>query len=155
MFFLILFAEFLGAAFGELIAIIGNEGEALRLSHSEESTIGSAIMVEIIMTFILTLIIHIVKDKTAVPTDMGIAKAFTVGLTLTACIYCGGRLSGAAMNQAVGTFLLIGKAIVSNEPEHAEHFYIYLIGPTVGGILSALYMRFLHAPQFAYFEDEP
>ena len=122
-----------GAIIGALvlkIAFPADLVEAAKLGTpllAANATIGGAIIVEAITTFALvSVIMGTVVDGRA--PKLG---ALFIGLTVTLDILCIGTLTGAAMNPARS----IGPAIVSG---NLENFWVYWIGPIIGGIAGAV-----------------
>ncbi len=90
---------------------------------------GTAILIEIILTFFLvTSIWGTAVDKRK--PDIG---GFGIGLTVAADILIGGPLTGASMNPA-RTF---GPALAGGGFDGMNHL-VYWIGPIVGGVLAAV-----------------
>jgi MIP family channel proteins len=91
------------------------------------------VLLEAIMTFFLVLVIF----GTAV--DARGPKAIApllIGLTITMDIIFGGRITGAAMNPARA----FGPEVVQQD---FTNFWIYWIGPVVGGFVAAFLYTFL------------
>jgi MIP family channel proteins len=91
------------------------------------------VLLEAIMTFFLVLVIF----GTAV--DARGPKAIApllIGLTITMDIIFGGRITGAAMNPARA----FGPEVVQQD---FTNFWIYWIGPIVGGLVAAFLYTFL------------
>jgi aquaporin TIP len=98
-----------------------------------------AFVVEMVLTFFLVLVVY----ATAIDPRGAFAKiaGFAIGLVLFFDILVGGPLTGAAMNpaRAFGPTLVAGMV-------DAKHFFIYWLGPLVGGGAAALlYQRLLLA----------
>lgn len=90
-------------------------------------TILQGIAVEAILTFFLVLAVF----GTAVDERAPKIGGFGIGLTVMLDILVGGAISGGAMNPARA----LGPAIVSM---HFAAWYVYWIGPIIGGIVAAL-----------------
>jgi len=90
-------------------------------------TILQGIAVEAILTFFLLLAVF----GTAVDERAPKIGGFGIGLTVMLDILVGGAISGGAMNPARA----IGPAIVSM---HFAAWYVYWIGPIIGGVVAAL-----------------
>jgi MIP family channel proteins len=85
-----------------------------------------AVVIEAVLTFFLvTTVLH-----TAVAGKGGALAGVAIGFTLAAAILIGGPLTGASLNPArsFGPMLLTG---------NMSQFWIYLIGPSLGGALAA------------------
>ena len=91
-----------------------------------------AIVVEAVLTFFLVTAVF----GSAVAGRNGNAAALAIGLVLTMDILMGGSLTGASMNPARS----FGPALALLR---FDGFWIYIVGPFVGGGLAALlYNRF-------------
>jgi len=88
----------------------------------------TGIFIEIILTIFLTMTVWgaAVDGRTAGP-----LVGFAIGLVVTMDILMAGPLTGAAVNPARYT----GTALAS---AHLNEFYVYWIGPLVGGVVSGL-----------------
>jgi aquaporin TIP len=94
---------------------------------------GSALVVEIVLTFFLMLVVFgVAVDKRGPATIAGLA----IGLTITMDICMGGGISGAAMNPARS----FGPALVQGEWTAA---WVYWVGPIVGAVLAALLYNYV------------
>ena len=95
---------------------------------------GRAFLVELLVTFVLVLVvISVATDDRA----EGAAAPVAVGFALAAAIFVAAPLTGGAVNpaRALGPDLLAGEL---------APLWIYLLAPTVGGVLAAvLYDRVL------------
>ena len=95
---------------------------------------GRAFLVELLVTFVLVLVvISVATDDRA----EGAAAPVAVGFALAAAIFVAAPLTGGAVNpaRALGPNLLAGEL---------APLWIYLLAPTVGGVLAAvLYDRVL------------
>jgi aquaporin Z len=102
----------------------------------------AGVLAEIIMTFFLMYAVF------GVAVDLRGARAIAglvIGLTITADIFVGGGLTGAAMNPA----RWFGPAVVQGV---FGDFWVWWVGPIIGAVLSALlwnevYLRELPAPE--------
>lgn len=86
-----------------------------------------AIVIEAVLTFFLvTTVLNVAVDDRGLKPPMGIA----IGLTVTAAIFLGGPLTGAALNpaRAFGPALAAG-----NWGNH----YVYWVGPLLGSLVAA------------------
>lgn len=96
----------------------------------------TAIFVELVLTVFL---LWAVFGTAVSPTAPKIA-GFGIGLTVAADILVGGPLTGAAMNPA----RWLGPAIAAG---YFTNWYVYLIGPFVGGALAGLSYRYLFSAE--------
>lgn len=91
--------------------------------------IGTAILVEAVLTFFLAFVVY----GTGID-PKGAFKAvggFAIGLTISIDIMVGGPITGAAMNPA----RWFGPAVVSG---FFDNWYVYWIGPLIGGTVAGL-----------------
>ncbi len=91
-------------------------------------TSSTALLCEMIGTFLFFIVIF---GAAADGRTAGNAVGLAIGLTLAALIMCFGPHTGASFNPA-RTF---GPALASG---HWDHFWIYVVGPIVGGSLAGL-----------------
>jgi aquaporin TIP len=93
----------------------------------------AAIALEAIMTFFLVFVVYgTIVDERA-PKLGGLA----VGLIVATDVFIGGPLTGAAMNPARAMGPMITAAIVTNLNAF-NLWYVYWIGPIIGGAIAAL-----------------
>jgi len=88
------------------------------------STANEALSAEIMYTFVLCYVI--VSTATVKATQGNPFYGFAIGLTVTACAYSVGGISGGAFNPAVG----LGPVIVAGKS--AKNIWVYFAGPYVG-----------------------
>lgn len=93
-----------------------------------------AFALEAAMTFLLVMAVF----GTAVDPRRPNVGGFGVGLTLTACIFLGGPLTGAALNPA----RWFGTGIVTMEEEVLNQAVVYTLGPIVGAVIAAMLYQF-------------
>ena len=93
-------------------------------------TAGTAVVVEIILTFLLVFAIF----GTAVDERAPKVGGFGIGLAITADILMGGPITGAAMNPArtLGPLLAGGSATSSLWSQH----WVYWVGPVAGALIA-------------------
>ena len=89
---------------------------------------GAALGMEAVLTFFLVFVIF----GTAIDPRGPKVGALFIGLTVTLDILAGGPLTGAAMNPA----RWLGPALAGG---HLGDFWIYTIGPLLGGVAAALF----------------
>ena len=105
-----------------------------------------ALLVEAMITFILVLVIVSVATDERVHSTA--TASLAVGFALAVGVFIGGPVTGGALNpaRALGPMLVAGKF---------TGFWIYLVGPAVGGVMAALlYDRFLAGADTPSVEDE-
>lgn len=93
-----------------------------------------AMSVEALLTFVLVMTVFMVAID-------GARKArqmfgVCIGLIVTALILVGGPVTGAAMNPA----RYFGTAVVSG---HLSQLWVYFMGPLLGGLIAALFWKFV------------
>ncbi|HUI00322.1 MAG TPA: aquaporin [Nitrososphaerales archaeon] len=101
----------------------------------------SAVLAEIVGTMILTFTVLASTD----PDSSGISWASSsIGLVLAACIWALGGISGAALNPARA----FGPAVISLlfDTTPMADYWIYLVGPILGGLLAAQLYRTIFRP---------
>jgi aquaporin Z len=102
-------------------------------------TIAGGLIMEAVMTFFLVLVIF----GTAVdPRGPKAIAPLAIGLTITMDILTGGRITGAAMNPARS----FGPELVQQD---FTNWWIYWVGPIVGGVIAALAYKMLWLDQAA------
>ncbi|WP_432498207.1 MIP/aquaporin family protein [Kineococcus gypseus] len=87
-----------------------------------------ALLVEAVITFVLVLVVISVATDERAPAA---AAPLAVGATLAVCVAVAAPLTGGAVNPARA----FGPALVSGT---WDSFWVYLVGPLVGGVLAAL-----------------
>ena len=99
---------------------------------TDTATIGQALIVEILITFILVFIVLAVATDERAPSQ---AAPLAVGFALFIGVVIGGPISGGAVNpaRALGPMLVAGDL---------SAFWLYIVGPILGGVAAAfLYDR--------------
>lgn len=123
--------QILGGAVAAVIAglVLGNPAVAGGTpAIAADATLTGALIAEIVCTFFLvTVIFGSAVDKR----NSGQAPLY-IGLVIVAGILAVGPISGAALNPA----RYIGPAIVGGV--FGPNFWVWIVGPIVGGILAAL-----------------
>lgn len=96
-------------------------------------SVGQAIALEGIMTFILVLTVF----GTAVDPRAPKVGGFAIGLIVAADVLIGGPFTGAAMNPARAIGPQIAGSILTGTGAFAN-WYVWWIGPILGGVVAAL-----------------
>lgn len=124
-----------GLAAALLVFALWGHSVVLGASHPGPGfTQFEAFIAEIVLTFLLMLVILMTSEEAA---TVGKQAALAVGLTVAACGFFAGPISGASMNPARSIPpQLIGGAY--------GIVWIYAAGPPIGAVLAALAMNFFH-----------
>ena len=94
---------------------------------------GQGIAIEAMLTFFLVIAVYGTAVDPRAPKIGGLG----IGLAVVADVLVAGNLTGAAMNpaRALGPMVAAGF--------YPAYWYVYLIGPVVGGVLAGLVYRYL------------
>jgi len=105
-----------------------------------------ALLVEFIFSFLLaSVMINTATTKSQTGNSFfGLAIGFTV---LTAG-YAIGPISGAVLNPAVGTGAALSDWAHKRSKESLKYFWIYWVGPVLGGIFAGILFRVTNAKEF-------
>ena len=112
-------------------------GETFAPSPAETVSSVGALFVEILYTFALCLVVLNVATSKA--TEGNSYYGLAIGFTLVVAVFAGGPVSGGAFNPAVGIGPIVMNALVGGGS--FADFWLYLIGPLVGGALAAVVFR--------------
>jgi aquaporin Z len=125
-------AQVVGAIVAAL-AIRAIAGKSLPFAPGEGVDALSALLVEVLFTFLLALVVLnvAVSDRTKGNSYYGAAIGFTVAAAATA----GGGISGGAFNPAVGLGPTIVHALAGGGSW--SHLWLYIVGPLAGGATAA------------------
>jgi MIP family channel proteins len=131
-------AQLVGAILGGLALRAVFAESVWKVSHlgtpvlGPNVSVGAGLLVEAILTFFLLLAVF----GTAVDARAPKIAGFGIGLTVTADVFVGGPLTGAAMNPAIA----FGPAVASG---YFTNHLIYWVGPLIGGIVGALLYNYI------------
>ncbi len=138
-------AQLVGAVLAALtqLALVGIEAaKAADLGNTTPNLqlpfpIFAAVFAEVVGTMILTMTVLGSTD----PSQPAGWKPSAIGLSLAAVIWGLGAVSGASLNPA----RTIGPSVVSLifDPKAFNYYWIYLVGPILGGLLAAELYRFI------------
>lgn len=125
-------AELLGIIFGGYESLAANAFGNLSALPTI-TTMGTAIIVEIILTFTFVLVVLAVSAKK----DKG-TNGLIIGLTLTLVHIMGIPFTGTSVNPArsIGPALFMGG-------EYMSQLWVFILAPVVGGVLAALFYKFV------------
>ena len=130
-------AQILGAILGSTIlgVILGDFTSLGANSYDGNTvTVWTALLVEVILTFVFVLTILGVTDKK----ENGHATGIVIGLTLTLVHLFGLPFTGTSVNPArsIGPALLQGGDALSQ-------VWVFIIAPLVGGVLASLFYKYI------------
>jgi len=131
-------AEYLGSFFGAGLAYWIGQNKCFYPYPSYESS-GEALAVEMIFTMIFTFVILSVATSTSTKDNQYYAVA--IAFALLAGVVAAGPVSGAAINPALGITLPLANGVSSR-------IWIYLLGPSFGGILGAFLFLITNPKEF-------
>lgn len=123
------------AALALLASIPGDLGNLATPALGSGVGVGTGILVEAILTFLLVYVVF----ETAIDHDNPPVGGFAIGLTVTVDILMGGPITGAAMNPA----RWFGPAVVAGA---FSDWYVWWIGPGLGGIAAGALYRWVLSP---------
>ncbi len=104
-------------------------------SNSANGSIGAALLIEIVMTFIF---VCVVLATTAEKNGAGSLTGLIIGLTLVVIHIVSIRVTGTSVNPARS----IGPAIVSGDAGALKDLWIFIVAPLIGGGLAGIKYRF-------------
>ena len=128
-------AQFLGGIIAGLAvaAILPDPGNyGATIGSLTADNVGNAAILEAILTFLLVSTIY----QTAVFGKAGNLAGVAIGLTLAACIFAGGPLTGASLNPA----RTLGPAIAAGD---LSYVVPYLIGIFIGGAAGGIFHTYV------------
>jgi len=109
----------------------------------ETATTMTALLVEVIFTFMLALVVLnvAVSKETHGNSFYGLA----IGFTIAVGVFAGGSISGGVYNPAVGTGSSLINAFIGGGD--LTKLWLYLVGPLTGGALAALVFKLQETPE--------
>jgi aquaporin Z len=128
----------IAGAFAAAFAVYLIRGKPFAPEPGLETSILSALLVEVLYTFALALVVLNVatSKKTAGNSYFGLA----IGFTIVVAAFAGGDVSGGAFNPAVGTGPALFRALKSGGT--LEHVWLHVVGPFAGAALAALVFKY-------------
>ena len=125
-------AEILGIIFGGYTSL-GANGYGTLSALGETTTLATAIIVEVLLTFTFVLVVLAVSAKQ----DKG-TNGIVIGLTLALVHMFGIPFTGTSVNPARS----IGPAIFTRG-DALSQLWVFIVAPIVGAILAALFYKFV------------
>lgn len=139
-------AQFIGATLASAVLAIfinalGLPTDGFGQTDFPEISAGIAVLVEVIITFLFILVILMVTSKKYGNSQMA---PLAIGLVLSFLIIVALNLTGGSLNPArsFGPAIFAGGSALS-------HYWVYIVGPVVGGILAALCGKFMGSEEEA------
>ena len=124
---------------GKFNNFAGNEIQFGVLDPDDESKDGwsyvGAFIMEIILTFILIMFILASCEK---DNYLGPSLGLAFSLTLLACSFIGGGVSGCSMNPARSLAPAFMQLFHGENKNPIKQIWIYIVGPFLGGVIAAL-----------------
>jgi glycerol uptake facilitator-like aquaporin len=109
-------------------------------------------LLEFWCTFFFVMVILCQIHTNTQESKDGVLQAAAIAFTLLAMIETAGSISGGCFNPAFGltqTTYQVGymkSQGVEEAHRYARFLWVYIIAPTLGGLASSLFMRFVHIP---------
>ncbi len=128
-------SQFIGATVGAaLLALFVGVDSGLGANALYNGSIPLSLLIEVILTFVFVLAILGVTSKV----ENGAVAGIVIGLTLTLVHILGISFTGTSVNPArsFGPALFVGGDALIN-------VWVFLAAPLVGGVLAALFYRFI------------
>ena len=128
-------SQFIGATAGAaLLALFVGVDSGLGANALYNGSIPLSLLIEVILTFVFVLAILGVTSKV----ENGAVAGIVIGLTLTLVHILGISFTGTSVNPArsFGPALFVGGDALIN-------VWVFLAAPLVGGVLAALFYRFI------------
>jgi len=140
---------------GMIAGVIGNyvNNKLVYPGVGDSFSVGQAVLVEILYTFLLVTIVLSTATSKAVLNNgwfgLSIGMAVFVGVSVT------GHMSGAALNPAVGLGLHFGAFCADGREDglnkyKSDDWWVYLVAPLVGGMFAAAWYRLTSPSEFGF-----
>ena len=117
-------------------------GRTIPIAPSANASAMAALLVEILFTFALALVVLNVATHPDVKGNSFYGLA--IGFTIVVAAFAGGGISGGAFNPAVGTGITVVHALLGGGS--FASWWLYLVGPFVGGALAAVVYKIQEVP---------
>ena len=117
-------------------------GRTIPIAPSANASVVAALLVEILFTFALALVVLNVATHPDVKGNSFYGLA--IGFTIVVAAFAGGGISGGAFNPAVGTGITVVHALLGGGS--FASWWLYLVGPFMGGALAAVVYKIQEAP---------
>ena len=130
----------LGGAFLAALVYKILSGSTFTLSPGNNIPALTAFFVEVLFTFVLGFVILIVATHKKLEGNSFYGLA--IGLTIIGLAFAGGKISGGAFNPAVGLGPIFFDTFTGGES--IKNAWLYLTGPTMGGIFAGLFFNYIN-----------
>lgn len=117
-------------------------GRTIPIAPSPTASTVAALLVEVLFTFALALVVLNTATHPAVKGNSFYGLA--IGFTIVVAAFAGGGISGGAFNPAVGTGITLIHALLGGGS--FASWWLYLVGPFVGGALAAVVYKIQEQP---------
>jgi len=148
-----LVVQLVGGIVGGFVAY-GLTDEPFSPKPGVNSTPGRALVAEILFTFALaTVVLNVATTKSQ---DNNSFFGLAIGFTVLTSAFSIGRVSGACLNPAVGTALIMVMDIFGKG--NFEYIWIYWFGPLFGAVLASGFFRICNWKEYSkntYYTLEP
>ena len=131
-----LIAQFTGGLVGAVLGIFFTKyGAFLMIKNSDNSFLFQAVVIEIVASFIFTLIFMTQSEKTTrFSEDPALANLF-ISIAYSSCLALTGPVSGGCINPAIGLGLNLVNFIDNGTAESIEWVWVYTLMPFIGSLL--------------------
>ena len=126
--------QLLTSGFGDMTDQTGTLGAN---DYGTAISLGGALVLEVLLTFLFVAVILLVTGKSATPGFAGLA----IGLTLTAVHLIGIPLTGTSVNPARS----LGPALFAGG-EPLAHVWLFIVAPLIGGAIAVVAVRAISVP---------
>eukprot|EP00922_Rhytidocystis_sp_ex-Travisia-forbesii_P027530 GHVS01040329.1.p1 GENE.GHVS01040329.1~~GHVS01040329.1.p1 ORF type:complete len:316 (+),score=34.72 GHVS01040329.1:153-1100(+) len=138
-------AEFVGGMVGSTVsaALIGS---STVFSPSSSYSSGQTVVLELVVTTMLCLMVQ----TAAINGSFGPLGAFYIGLVVVVGVIVAGPITGGCFNPAVALAQFVVNAVVNPGEFLVTNFFLYLLVPFVGSILSSLLFHIFYCELYIH-----